>query len=78
MSYNAYADDQHMYCADSDHASLYASQDHKSREALQWFRRNGLMANPSTFQLLVLASSKQDFSFNIGGQQIKKCDDIDL
>jgi len=36
------------------------------------------MANPSTFQLLVLASSKQDFSFNIGGQQIKKCDDIDL
>lgn len=36
------------------------------------------MANPSTFQLLVLASTEQDFSFNIDGKQIKKCDDVDL
>ena len=66
MSYNAYADDQHMYCADSDHATLYASQDHKSHYS------------GSGFQLLVLASTEQDFSFNIDGQQIKKCDDVDL
>ena len=36
------------------------------------------MANPGKFQLLVLGSTEQDFSFNIDGQQIKKSDDVDL
>ena len=36
------------------------------------------MTNPSKFQLLVLGSTEQDFPFNIDGQQIKKCDDVDL
>ena len=26
----------------------------------------------------MLGSTEQDFSFNIDGQQIKKCDDVDL
>ena len=46
----ACADDQQLYSADSDHATLHASLDHKSRETSQWFKRNGLMANPSKFQ----------------------------
>ena len=58
----------------SNHAALYASLDHHLREAIQWFRKNGLMTNPRKFQLLVLGSTEQDFSFNIDGQQIKKCD----
>ena len=36
------------------------------------------MANPSKFQALVLGSTEQDFSFNIDGQQIQRCDDVDL
>ena len=73
-----YADDQQLYGADSDHEALYARLDHDLREASQWFRINGLMANPSKFQALVLGSTEQDFSFNIDGQQIQKCDDVDL
>ena len=71
MSFKSYADDQqlYMYHADSDHAALYASLDHELREAMQWLRKNGLMANPSKFQLLVLGSTEQDFSFNGNGQQ---------
>ena len=78
VSLNAYADDQQLYGADSDHEALYASLDHELREASQWFRMNGLMANPSKFQALVLGSTEQDFSFNIDGQQIQRCDDVDL
>ena len=78
VSLNAYADDQQLYGADSDHEALYARLDHDLREASQWFRINGLMANPSKFQALVLGSTEQDFSFNIDGQQIQRCDDVDL
>ena len=78
MSLNAYADDQQLYGADSDYAVLYASLDHELREAIVWFRKNGFMANPGKFQLLVLGSTEQDFSFNIDGQQIKKSDDVDV
>lgn len=78
LSFNEYADDQQLYGADSDHAALYASLDHDLKEAIQWFSKNGLMANPSKFQLLVLGSTEQDFSLNIAGQQIKKHDDVDL
>ena len=72
VSLNAYADDQQLYGADSDHAFLYASLHHELREAIKWFRKNGLMANPGKFQLLVLSSTAQDLSFNIDGQQIKE------
>ena len=34
------------------------------------------MANPSKFQLFLLKSTEQDFSFNIDEQQIKKCDGL--
>ena len=78
VSLNAYADDQQLYGADSDHEALYARLDHELREASQWFRMNGLMAKPSKFQALVLCSTEQDFSFNIDGQQIHSCDDVDL
>ena len=78
MSLNAYADDQQLYGADSDHEALYASLDHELREASQWFKMNGLMANPSNFQALVLGSTEQDFSFSIDEQQIQRCDDVDL
>ena len=78
VSLNAYADDQQLYGADSDHEALYARLDHELREASQWFRMNGLMANPCKFQALVLGSTEQDFSFNIDGQQIQRCDDVDL
>ncbi|XP_044170569.1 uncharacterized protein LOC122954585 [Acropora millepora] len=78
VSLNAYADDQQLYGADSDDEALYARLDHELREALQWLRMNGLMANPSKFQALVLGSTEQDFSFNIDGQQIQRCDDVDL
>lgn len=64
VSLNAYADDQQLYGADSDYAVLYASLDHELREAIVWFRKNGFMANPGKFQLLVLGSTEQDFSFN--------------
>ena len=67
-----------LYGVDSDHKALYARLDHDLREASQWFRMNGLMANPSKFQALVLGSTEQDFSFNIDGQQIQRCDDVDL
>ena len=42
-----YAYNQQMYGADSDHATLFASLDYELSKGLQWFWKNGLMANPS-------------------------------
>ena len=56
VSLNAYADDQQLYDADSDHAALYASLDHELRGVIQWFRKNGLMANPTKFSKISTCS----------------------
>lgn len=57
VSLKAYADDQQLYGGHSDYAVLYESLDHELREALELFRRNALMANPTKFQLLVLGGT---------------------
>ena len=39
--------------------------------AVDWFRHNGLMANPDKFQALILGSTNLDFTFVVGGRQIE-------
>ena len=63
VNLNAYADDQQLYDTGNDHPALYASLDQELREAIQWFRKNGLMANLSKYQLLVLGGTEQHFFF---------------
>ena len=75
---NAYADDQQLYSSDSDHVALYNKLNDELCIAVDWFKHNGLMANPEKFQSMTLGSTDQDFSFVVNGTHIKKSDDIDL
>ena len=75
---NAYADDQQLYSSDSDHVALYNKLTDELCIAVDWFKHNGLMANPEKFQSMSLGSTDQDFSFVVNGTHIKKSDDIDL
>ena len=40
--------------------------------AVDWFKHNGLMANPEKFQSMTLGSTDQDFSFVVNGTHVKK------
>ena len=46
--------------------------------AVDWFRNNGLMVNPSKFYSLVLRETDLNFSFIVDGVRIEQHDDIDL
>ena len=43
---NAYADDQQLYSSDSDQVALYNKLNDELCIAVDWFKLNGLMANP--------------------------------
>ena len=75
---NAYADDQQLHSSDTDHLALYNRMNSELSVAANWFRQNGLMANPSKFQTLILGETDLDFTFTVDAAKIEKCDDIDL
>ena len=77
---NAYADDQQLYSSDADHLALYKRMNSELSIAVDhdWFRNNGLMANPSKFHSLVLGETDPNFSFTVDGLRIEQHDDIDL
>ena len=45
--------------------------------AVDWFKHNGLIANPDKFQLMVLGDD-HEFSLDVDGIEITRWDDIDL
>lgn len=75
---NAYADDQQLYSSDSDHSTLYNRLNDELSIATEWFKQNGLMANPTKFQSLILGDTDEAFIFTVDGIQIERRDDINL
>ena len=75
---NAYADDQQLYSSDADHLALYNRMNSELSIAVDWFRNNGLMANPSKFHSLILGETDLNFSFTVDGVRIEQHDDVDL
>ena len=78
ISLNAYADDQQLYSSDLDHELLYNRINNELSIAVDWFKHNGLMANPDKFHALILGSTDLDFNFNVGGFEIERLNDVDL
>ena len=68
------ADDQQLYSSGNDHEALYNKLNDELCIAVDWFKHNGLMANPEKFQSMTLGSTDQDFSFVVNGTHIKKSD----
>ena len=69
---NAYADDQQLYSSDTDHLALHYRLNSELTVAVNWFNRNGLMANPGKFQSLILCSTDHDFLFKVDNVKIQK------
>ena len=54
---NAYADDQQLYSSNSDHNKL----NDELCIAVDWFKHNGLKANPEKFQSMIIGNTNQTF-----------------
>ena len=55
---NAYAGERQLYSSDTDQVALNRRLDNELTVMVNWFRENGLMANPNKFQTMVLGSKK--------------------
>ena len=50
VNLNAYAGEPQLYSSDTDQVALNRRLDSELTVAVNWFRENGLMANPKKFQ----------------------------
>ena len=74
---NAYPDDQQRHYSDTNHLALRTQLNNELSIAVDWFKHNGLIANPNKFQLMVLGDD-HEVSFAVDGIEITRWDDIDL
>ena len=75
---NAYAGERQLYCFDTEQVVLNRRLDNELTVVVNWFRENGLMASPKTFQTIVLGSKKWGFCFVANEIVIDEYDSIDL
>ena len=75
---NAYAGERQLYCFDTEQVALNRRLDNELTVVVNWFRENGLMASPKTFQTIVLGSKKWGFCFVANEIVIDEYDSIDL
>lgn len=60
---NAYADDHQIYSSDSDPVALDERIHNAFETANWWYRQNGMLANESKHQALILGKSEHTVSF---------------
>ena len=75
---NAYAGERQLYCFDTEQVALNRRLDNELTVVVNWFRENGLMASPKTFQTIVLGSKKWGFCFVANEIVMDEYDSIDL
>ena len=78
-----YADDHQMYAKGTDHETVGRSLKTHGRQALTWYSKNYLKANPDKFQSLIinprkLDKNKSDTVLNIDDRNIIKTEKIKL
>lgn len=78
VNLNAYAGERQLYSSDTDQVALNRRLDNELTVAVNWFRENGLMANPKKFQTMVLGSKKWGFCFVANKIVIDEYDNINL
>lgn len=78
VNLNAYAGERQLYCSDTEQVALNRRLDNELTVVVNWFRENGLMASPKTFQTIVLGSKKWGFCFVANEKVIDEYDSIDL
>ena len=71
-------DDQQLFSSDTDHVALNKRVHSELSVAVNWFRDNGLMANPKKFQAMVLGAGKHDFCYMANNTVIDEYENIDL
>jgi len=60
---NAHADDHQIYSSDSDPVALHGRMRNAVETANLWYRQNGMLANESKHQALILEKSEHTFLF---------------
>ena len=78
VNLNAYAGERQLYSSDTDQVALNRRLDNELTVAVNWFRENGLMANPKKLQTMVIGSKKWGFCFVANEIEIDEYDNIDL
>ena len=78
VNLNAYAGERQLYSSDTDQVALNRRLDNELTVMVNWFRENGLMANPSKFQTMVLGSKKWGCCFVASEIVIDEYDNINL
>ena len=72
-----YADDNTLYACDSNIENVIKRLNDDIVNVLQWFRHNGMVANPDKFQLL-FPGTDRNISLCIGGYTIDCSDEVKL
>ena len=62
---NMYADDGQLYTADTDPISLERRISHEASSANAWYEINGMIANPSKHQGMILGKTDHQFNFSV-------------
>lgn len=64
MKLNIYADDCQLYASDTNPRRLEERMVREVEIANSWFHRNGMIANPSKHQGIILGKTDNQFSFS--------------
>ena len=62
---NMYADDGQLYTAIMDLVSLERCISHEVSSANAWYEINGMIANPSKHQRMILGKTDHQFNFSV-------------
>ena len=74
-----FADDTTIYACDTSIDAVTIKLKDDLQKPLDWFKNNGMCANPAKFQMMFLGlKSDKSFILNIGGQQVKQSEQVKL
>ena len=74
-----FADDTTIYACDTSIDAVTMKLKDDLQKLLDWFKHNGMCANPAKFQMMFLGlKSDSSFILNIGGQQAKQSEQVKL
>lgn len=67
-----FADDNSLYACDDDLNAVIGRLERDAKRAVDWFKINGLVANPEKFQMMFLGKNTNDvINLSISGSLIK-------
>ena len=74
-----FADATTIYACDTSMDAVTIKLEDDLQKLLDWFKNNGMCANPAKFQMMFLGlKSDSSFILNTGGQQVKQSEQMKL